>query len=195
LNGFHALCLLPFLQACRVYGTPSRTHQRSHVRKVVCLLDRIPQGHFAGCFTTACCDGRNLQAISPALTCISGSMQQESAMSSEYHKSHGREALRFEPKPFLRNSEGAPRHVILGLDATKSNRPISAAGSYDKVKWPSKEKFYTILNLSPTGHMPGYRGHIPEYKYAAPGQPFGKATTGRISIAHPSLSAELYQGR
>jgi len=116
-------------------------------------------------------------------------------MSSEYHKSHGREALRFEPKPFLRNSEGAPRHVILGLDATKSNRPISAAGSYDKVKWPSKEKFYTILNLSPTGHMPGYRGHIPEYKYAAPGQPFGKATTGRISIAHPSLSAELYQGR
>ena len=63
----------------------------------------------------------------------SGSMHQESALSSEYHKTHGREALRFEPKRFLRNSEGAPRHIILGLDATKSNRPISAAASHDKV--------------------------------------------------------------
>lgn len=138
---------------------------------------------------------------------------QESALSSEYSKTHGREALRFEPKRFLRSVEDAPRHIILGMDAARSVRPMSAATSRTvphrscidtglglraqfvvacssllrchfyasdlahvaivpvpvpsvssyamKVKWESKDQFYTILNLSPTGHMPGYRGLVP----------------------------------
>ena len=52
---------------------------------------------------------------------------QESALSSEYSKTHGREALRFEPRRFLRSIEDAPRHIILGMDAARSVRPMSAA--------------------------------------------------------------------
>ena len=79
------------------------------------------------------------------------------AMATEYTRS-GREAHRLQPKQVLRKTEDVPRHIVLGMDATTCNRPMSSMSSHQKSKWESKDQFYTTLNLCPTGHMPGYRG-------------------------------------
>eukprot|EP00277_Geminigera_cryophila_P015626 CAMPEP_0179440384 /NCGR_PEP_ID=MMETSP0799-20121207/23972_1 /TAXON_ID=46947 /ORGANISM="Geminigera cryophila, Strain CCMP2564" /LENGTH=162 /DNA_ID=CAMNT_0021223657 /DNA_START=185 /DNA_END=673 /DNA_ORIENTATION=- len=160
------------------------------------MLDRAPReakmagytGHVPGYIPEAMC-GKSFAYLTGYRKML---LLDGAAMATEYTRS-GREAHRLQPKQVLRKTEDVPRHIVLGMDATTCNRPMSSVGSHQKSKWESKDQFYTTLNLCPTGHMPGYRGHVPQYKFATPGQNFSKATFGRIPLTHSSLSAELYR--
>jgi hypothetical protein len=214
--------------------------RRSRQRAPSTMLDREPNearlpgytGHRPGLKCEGLC-GRSfayLTGYRPAM------LMKDTVLSSSYNLA-SREALRFEPSRVLRCS-GAdePRHISLGLDATKVSRPTSAAPATRKVfrhffgvpircwlcrlasllltacnrkmfstpvhalvfhisirlwtrllsyglmharnhgdlhasckfsriafgflqaLWKSKEQFHNILNVSRTGHIPGYKG-------------------------------------
>ncbi len=116
-------------------------------------------------------------------------------LKTRFDMSHRCQAHRFEPRCVLRHTENAPRHLVLGLDAECVNRPTTAGPRADpRSQWQTRQQFYSTLDLSPTGHMPGYTGHISQYKYSNPGQRFAKSTMGSLPSSHPSLSVELFRG-